>query len=65
VLVTLGLVLGGCTQQVSLPEMLNLREVTSCLYYEGYGGPYVALHGITATGGATIEQCQRIRETSP
>jgi hypothetical protein len=36
---------------------LEARGVQSCLYYEGHGGPYVAIRGITATGGETLEHC--------
>lgn len=54
------LLLGGCADVARLAEILDARDITSCLVWTGsYAG--VGVHGITATGGATIEQCLPLR----
>ena len=47
----------GCSSLGSLAEMLNARQVQSCLYYDGNAGPYLRVKGITATGGVNLQDC--------
>lgn len=55
------LALTGCMNMTSLMQALQERQVTSCLYYQGMAGIYGSVRGVTATGGATLEQCERLR----
>jgi hypothetical protein len=57
----LALTLGGCSGLGQLAEVLNARDVTSCIVWEGHASAYVHVKGITATGGATLDQCQTLR----
>jgi hypothetical protein len=63
-LISLSVLLGGTACVTPDSEFvstwvrdLEARGVQSCLYYEGHGGPYVSIRGVTATGGATLEEC--------
>ena len=49
---------GGCADVASLGKTFNDRRVTSCIWFSGSYGPFVGIHGVTATGGATIDQCE-------
>lgn len=60
----LAVCLSGCQSYLSLIDGLNERGVESCLDYNGsarvgsfLAGGSGALHGITVTGGATLEDC--------
>lgn len=57
----LALLLGGCANVASLAQTLNDRGVQSCVFYSGSYGPFVGVHGMTATGGVPIEQCRELR----
>lgn len=68
VVLALALSLSGCQSYLSLIDGLNQRQVQSCLNYNGaislgagVGGSG-ALHGITATGGATLEDCIKLMQ---
>jgi len=62
VLAVLCLALAGCTANgIDLTAALQQREVTSCLWYSGAATPYASVIGVTATGGATLEQCLAAR----
>lgn len=57
----LTLALSGCAGFSSLMEDMNRREVTSCVHYQGsmrVAGGHVAISGVTATGGARLQECQ-------
>jgi hypothetical protein len=63
----LTLVLGGCSSYLSLIDGLNKRQVQSCLEYNGatnLGSGFFSgsggLHGVTATGGASLEMCTEL-----
>jgi hypothetical protein len=59
-LLVVALPCGGCASVASLADTLHARGITSCLAWTGsYAG--VGVHGVTATGGATIEQCLPLR----
>jgi hypothetical protein len=65
-LVGLGLLLWlalllGCADMRSLIEDLNTRQVTSCIWAAGSYGPFMGVQLLTATGGATLEQCRTLR----
>ena len=51
----------GCASVDKLAATMTERGVTSCLYYNGSYGPFVGFHGISATGGATLAQCETLR----
>lgn len=51
----------GCAGVASLASDLNARQVQSCLYFSGSYPPFIGVHGITATGGASLDQCQSLR----
>lgn len=51
---------GGCTL-ASVTEQLTARQAQSCVYTFGFLSPFYAVRTITATGGATIEQCHTMR----
>lgn len=56
------LCLAGCTSNVAdIVTALNDRQVTSCIFLTGSYGPFVGLRVITATGGATITDCDELR----
>lgn len=55
------LLLGGCANFTQFTQALNERELTSCIKYQGsmrVAGGHVAISGVTATGGAKIQDCQ-------
>lgn len=58
----------GCTSLQSLITVLEQRQVSSCIYYEGYvhgvviGQGIGNVRGVVATGGATIDVCVARRE---
>lgn len=63
-IVTIPLILFGCTSYLKFIDGLNEREVQSCLEYNGaistgtgFGSSSGSLRGITATGGASLETC--------
>lgn len=63
-LLVLGLlVCGGCTPLPldALIAALNERQITSCVSVVGSYGPFVGVSLLTATGGATLEQCRQWR----
>ncbi len=55
------LFLNGCQGFDSLIRDLNERSVQSCIYAQGSYGPFIGISVISATGGATIEECKRMR----
>jgi len=59
-LLALGL-LAGCTQGslTELVQALETRGVSSCIRWEGHGGPYLSIRGTTATGGFPLAECLR------
>lgn len=52
VLLLLALLLSGCTGQ--LVEVLEARQVASCVWWQG---ALTGTHGVTATGGTPLAQC--------
>lgn len=60
-LLLLCLCLAGCANVASLAQTMNERQVTACHFYSGAYGLFVGVHGIIATGGATLDQCQALR----
>lgn len=60
-LLALALLLSGCTTQRidHLAAALNERNVQSCIVITGSYAMFVGIHLVTATGGATLEQCHR------
>jgi hypothetical protein len=57
----LALTLSGCSGLGQLGELLNARDVTSCVFWQGNASAYLSVRGVTATGGATLDQCQTLR----
>ena len=63
VLLSLLVMLSGCTGFASLAETLNARNVQSCIRWQGFAGggwpgvPQVQVNGVTATGGVTLAMC--------
>ena len=63
--VALGAVLfmSGCASIASLAATMNERQIQSCLKYQGIVGggmgatANVQLNGVTATGGASLQDC--------
>lgn len=49
----------GCADVARLAQTLDARGVQSCLFYSGSYGPFLGIHGITATGGASLTECMR------
>lgn len=49
-------VCGGCGL-AALTAQLETRHVQSCIYTFGFLTPFHAVRIITATGGATVQQC--------
>lgn len=62
------LALPSCANFAQFTDALNNREITSCIAYQGsmrigtLGGGHVAISGVTATGGASLRDCQGIGE---
>ena len=54
---SLSLMLSGCTGLAGLAQTLNDRQVISCLWYSGAAGPWAQVRGVTATGGALLDGC--------
>lgn len=56
-------VLGAClycgvvTGCASVGDYLETREGQGCYRLDGYARGYLTVHGILATGGATMAQC--------
>jgi hypothetical protein len=55
------LLLGGCVRLDTLTNALEERQVQACVERVGFVMPFVFTHILIATGGATIEQCERLR----
>lgn len=53
--------LTSCTSVASLAETLDKRHVQSCVWAMGSYGPFVGVHLVSATGGATIAECLAFR----
>jgi hypothetical protein len=51
----------GCAGVASLAADLETRHVQSCIYTSGAYGLFASASILTATGGATLEECQRLR----
>lgn len=47
----------GCTSVERLAEVLNDRQLTSCIWFTGNAGPYASVRTVTATGGAQLNEC--------
>lgn len=48
----------GCTSVERLAEVLDQRQVNSCLIVRGLYPPFVSVSGIIATGGVAMETCR-------
>ena len=61
----LALSCAGCTGNTlglgSFAQSLNERQVQGCVYYQGSYGPFIAIHGIIATGGTLYTECAKDR----
>ena len=55
----LGLLAGCGTMPIQ--DILNAREVTSCIWVQGSAPPYAAMRSVTATGGATLQDCEKFK----
>jgi len=53
--------LGGCVSVEHLADTMNNRNISSCITFSGAYGVFVGIHGVTATGGATIAECLALR----
>lgn len=51
----------GCTSVERLAEVLDARNVTSCITATGMYAPFVVVRVLTATGGATVQDCAELR----
>ena len=60
-MVILMLMLKGCINPGAFVDALNERQVQSCINIIGFSMPFVLTRITTATGGATLELCERIR----
>jgi hypothetical protein len=65
-LLLLGLLLvdfvSGCTSVERLAEVLDQRQVNSCLIVRGLYPPFVSVSGVIATGGVRMEACRGERD---
>lgn len=57
----LALLLGGCADVASLAQSMNDRGIAACHFYSGGYGLFIGVHGIIATGGTTLDECQALR----
>jgi len=53
--------LEGCASVESLSQTLTERQVRSCISFAGSYSVFVGVHGLIATGGATIPECLEVR----
>jgi hypothetical protein len=61
VLISFLCVLSGCVNVDKFAQSLNDRHVSSCITFTGLVGFSMGVHGVTATGGATILDCLEMR----
>jgi hypothetical protein len=50
--------LAGCADVASLAQTMNERQIAACLVFSGSYGPFVGIHGVAVTGGATFAECK-------
>jgi hypothetical protein len=58
--------MNGCTWKLDhITEALERRHIQSCIITIGFPWPFTLVHIVTATGGATIEDCGLLLHKSP
>jgi hypothetical protein len=66
VLVGLCLCFTGCVWKLDhVTEALEKRHIQSCIITIGFPWPFTLVHIITATGGATIDDCSVLMLKTP
>jgi hypothetical protein len=66
VVLLLTLFIGGCTWKLDhVTEALERRHIQSCIITIGFPWPFTLVHIVTATGGATIEDCSVLMLKTP
>jgi hypothetical protein len=51
----------GCAGFERTAQTLHEQGVMGCFWASGMYPPFVSAHGIIATGGATLADCDRLR----
>jgi hypothetical protein len=58
---SLSICIGGCTWKLGpLTDVLEKRHIQSCIITIGFPWPFTLVRIVTATGGATIEECYQL-----